>query len=429
MASISKDPNGRKRILFVSPKDNKRKTIRLGKATVKQALAFKVKLENLISGQWTGNIEDETARWLVDLSDELYAKLATFDLVEPREANEKSKNQSGNIKQRLLGEFLEGYMKSRTDIKSSSAVVLGHTKRNLLDHFGEDKPIAEITEGDADLWRIYLKEQNLSLNTINRRCGNAKLFFRAAKKHKLIESNPFENLKSTTGGNKEREYFLSREDMQKVLNACPDRQWEVIFALARYGGIRTPSETLRLRWRDIDWETGKVLIHSPKTEHHPNGKNRMIPLFPELHAVLKRLFDEGRDGTEYVITRYRDTSANLRTHAHRIIRRAGLEPWPKTFQNLRSTRETELMDRWPAHVVCAWIGNSQRIAEKHYLQVTQEHFEQAAQNAAQYQEVTDSNELNADLEVNSEADVLQEVTSKYLLLQELSMGRAGFEPA
>ena len=31
------------------------------------------------------------------------------------------------------------------------------------------------------------------------------------------------------------------------------------------------------------------------------------------------------------------------------------------------------------HVVCAWIGNSAAVAAKHYLQVTDEHFEQAAQ--------------------------------------------------
>ena len=44
MATIGNDPNGRKRILFVAP-DGKRKTIRLGKATMKQATAFKVKVE------------------------------------------------------------------------------------------------------------------------------------------------------------------------------------------------------------------------------------------------------------------------------------------------------------------------------------------------------------------------------------------------
>lgn len=41
MASVIADPNGRKRILFVAS-DGSRKAIRLGKATAKQADAFKV---------------------------------------------------------------------------------------------------------------------------------------------------------------------------------------------------------------------------------------------------------------------------------------------------------------------------------------------------------------------------------------------------
>ena len=50
---------------------------------------------------------------------------------------------------------------------------------------------------------------------------------------------------------------------------------------------------------------------------------------------------------------------------------------PNQFQNLRSTRETELADQFPIQVVCDWIGNTEAIASKHYLQVTDEHFETA----------------------------------------------------
>ena len=61
----------------------------------------------------------------------------------------------------------------------------------------------------------------------------------------------------------------------------------------------------------------------------------------------------------------------------RIIRRAGASAWPKLFQNLRASRETELAADYPPHVVCAWIGNSALIAQKHYLQVTESDFERA----------------------------------------------------
>ena len=80
-------------------------------------------------------------------------------------------------------------------------------------------------------------------------------------------------------------------------------------------------------------------------------------------------------------TRYRDANANLRTRLTRIIERAGLEVWTKLFQNLRLTRETELAEQHPIHVVCPWLGNTKAIAAKHYLQVTDAHFQSASKNA------------------------------------------------
>ena len=167
--------------------------------------------------------------------------------------------------------------------------------------------------------------------------------------------------------NKSREFFISREIADQVLAACPDNEWKLIFALARFGGLRTPSETLLLRWTDVDWRRGRLLIRSPKTEHHEGKDSRLVPIFPELRPYL-----EATDGAEFVIV-----SVNLRTQLLRIIAKAGLTPWPKLFQNLRSTRETELAENNPLHVVTAWMGNSQLIAAKHYLQVTDEHFAKA----------------------------------------------------
>ena len=133
-----------------------------------------------------------------------------------------------------------------------------------------------------------------------------------------------------------------------------------------------------------------LTVHSPKTEHHPGGASRQIPIFPELRVYLEEVWEQAEPGTEYVITRYRNSNINLRSQLLDIIRKAGLKEWPKLFQNLRSTRQTELAESYPMHVVCAWIGNSAAVTAKHYLQLTDEHFQQAlrgperaAQNPAQ----------------------------------------------
>ena len=106
-----------------------------------------------------------------------------------------------------------------------------------------------------------------------------------------------------------------------------------------------------------------------------------MPIVPELRRYLEEGMELASDGTEFVITRYRQSNANLRTALLRYILRAGLKPRPKLFNNLRSSCQTELEERFPSHVVCAWLGNSERIAREHYLQVTDAHFERAIQSA------------------------------------------------
>jgi len=417
MASISRDPNGRKRILFVAG-DGSRKTIRLGKSSLKQAEAFKLKLEALIAGRITGSIDNETARWVAGLPDDIHGKLVAAGLGMARAATVSL----------TLGQFLNEYTQGRCDVKPNTQFVYGRTCKHLIEHFGPDKLLSEITTGDADAWRLYLVKYGLAENTIRRTCGIARQFFRAACRRKLIADNPFIELKVGVQGNKTREYYLSRQDAEKILEACPDKQWRLIFALARYGGLRTPSETLLLKWADVDWDKCRMLVHSPKTEHHPGGESRLVPIFPELYPHLMAAYDEAQPGTEYVITRYHKSGLNLRTQLMRILAKTGIKPWPKLFQNLRSTRETELVDQWPEHVACAWLGNTRAVARKHYLQVTDEHFQQAAQKAAQYPAARSSNEQNVTPDKDLENAVLQLVAAECKSVHKPPMGGIGLEP-
>jgi len=98
---------------------------------------------------------------------------------------------------------------------------------------------------------------------------------------------------------------------------------------------------------------------------------------------VEEVFDAAEPGTKHVIAKRRLGSTNLRTQLERIIRRAGVEQWPRLFQNLRASRETELTQHHPLHVVVAWIGNSAPIAAKHYLQLTDADFEKAVKGGAE----------------------------------------------
>ena len=232
----------------------------------------------------------------------------------------------------------------------------------------------------------------------------------------------------TVRADKARQFFVSRESADTLIAACPDSQWRLMVALSRYGGIRTPSETLALKWGDINWERNRIRIPSPKTEHHEGKDCRYIPMFSELRKPLMDAFEETRPGEEFVITRYRSTSVNLRTQLLRIAHRAGVTPWPKLCHNMRASRQTELAETYPIHVVCEGIGNSRAVAQEHYLTVTDAHFQRAigqvatplkagVQNAVQQGSENDGNGRKVASKENKKAAIfsgLQSYSSEYI---------------
>jgi len=383
MASICRDPGGRRRILFVD-KNGDRKAIWLGKVTQHTAEEVCRRVEALANAAVMNTaIDRDTAAWLVDVGDDLHAKLARVGLVAPRKPTAPKPT---------LDSFLRAWLAKRESAKPNSRTNYRQAIDKLTSFFGAAAPLDTVTPAQAedfarDMAGKHAKEWTWRLVKF------ARQFFKDAVRDNMVAANPFEGIKPPAQATKSRQFFVSRALAKAVLDACPDAEWRLIFALARFGGLRIPSELLPLTWHDVDWERGRFRVKSPKTEHHDDGGERWTPLFPELLPHFQDAFDAAPDGATHVIRRYRGTNANLRTQLERIIRRAALKPWPKLFHNLRATRQTELEETFPTHVVCAWLGNSPRIAHKHYLQVTEDHFDRArnsapdsaptAQNAAQ----------------------------------------------
>ncbi|MCE9605333.1 MAG: tyrosine-type recombinase/integrase [Planctomycetia bacterium] len=371
MASISTDARGNRRILFVDG-DGKRKPIRLGKMAMKATETIKMRVEHLAAAKGSGNgYDSETARWVSTIGDELASKLAAVGLIPRRERSS-------------IGEFVKSYVESRkADTKPRTMWKLTQAGELLKEFLGAGKRLQDVKPADADDYRRWLSAK-MGDNSARRVLGRAKQFFRAAERKKLLAENPFGDMKNLgVQANRSRDFIITREMADKVLAACPDTQWRLLFSLARWGGLRTPSEPLALTWNDIDWEKNRIRVSCIKTEHHDGRAERFIPIFPELRPHLETVFHDPNGGNEFVITRYRNDNSNLRTQMHRIIRRAGLTPWEKTFQNLRSTRETELAEVYPLHVVCSWLGHSPKVALRHYTQTTDEHFAKAAHIQAQ----------------------------------------------
>ena len=71
-------------------------------------------------------------------------------------------------------------------------------------------------------------------------------------------------------------------------------------------------------------------------------------------------------------------ATDFNTEARRIIKRAGVPHWQKTFANLRASRSDELDRTLPSHVVDSWMGHSSKVRRDRYLMVTEQDFADAA---------------------------------------------------
>jgi integrase len=376
MASIANDPNGRRSILFVAP-DESRKTIRLGKIDRKGAEGVLRHVEALLGAKINGQpMPRETAVWLSCVEPALRERLAAVGLIEaPKRA--------------VLGEFLKEYILSRPDVKPATLEVWQQPCRNLTEFFGEAKSLRTITAGDCEQFKSWLLTQELATATVAKRLAFARTFLHVARKHKMIDENPFAEIKIPTANVSARQRFIDRDALQKLIDAA-NPTWRTIIALARLGGLRCPSEVLSLEWRHIDWERNRITVPSPKTDRYDGKECRTIPLFPDLRPFLEDALELAQPDQTHVVGGGHLAKAqgpngwrncNLRTTFEKIVKRAGLKTWPRLFHNLRSSRETELLEMFPVHVVALWMGHDAKVSLKHYAQTTDEHFERAAGGA------------------------------------------------
>lgn len=386
MASIHTARDMHRTIQFFAS-DRVRRIVRLGKVSLKDAKEICRRIEALNTAQIQNtSVDDETSRWLNGpngdgadgVGDLLYKRLVAVGLVAPRQGD-----VNGPAAVESLGPFIDAFLAARTHLKPNTRSTFLQTRSSLVKFFGEDRPIDAVSPGDADEWAASLKAGYAPATQATYIRRARQLFRHATRKYKkLIPESPFQEVKIPSQSNKSREEFISLETTEKVIEAAPDAEWRLIIALARYGGLRTPSETFSLRWSDIHWDRDRFTVHNPKLAHLPGGGIRQVPLYPELRRYLEESLELAPDGVDDVIRRYRDPRANLRTQFLRIIAKAGVKPWGRLFQNLRSSRQTELSNRYPSHKVCAWMGNSERTADKHYHQMRDSDFESAAKSAA-----------------------------------------------
>lgn len=307
------------------------------------------------------------------------------------------------------------YLDTHTEIKDSTAKSYGVVRRRFLKYFGEEGNPDDLTVAQAQAWKKEQLASGYATASVAASIQRTRTIFSWGVKERYLRRNIFSDVPRGSFENPDRLRFISPEETARILDACPDQNWRVLIALARWGGLRNPSETLLVRWQDINWSRNRFLVHSPKTAGKAGHETRLVPLFPELRRELDRSWDQAGEGEVYVVGSgsARQSGASLRKRFFEIVFQAGLEPWPRIFHNLRASRSNELFSRYPWYIASAWLGQTAGVATRHYLQALDCYFDEASATGLNSSATAGSDPSSPQASAsNSRREVLSETVSE-----------------
>lgn len=372
MAALSSKGGGSFQIQFAD--QNKRtQTLSLSRKKYSEEIAKEVHriVEKLIYNRENGiDIPDKkTQVWIETASPAIQEKLARVGLISVLERHTALELWNEVLR---FKEDVEGF----DEKKLKNYRVACH---RFFSSFGEHTIITDFTKEQMQQWKQAMLRHSAEA-TVACTMTRAKTVFNWAVRNGWLIESPLKGVGRGSYINRRRDREITMDEYRKLLDACSSLEWRAIIALARIGGLRAPSEVLRLRWSDILWDKNRFTVTSLKTARYGKAK-RTVPLFPKLRTVLEELLAES-DGEEFVINNYRSPETNLGTQFARIAKKAGLERIPRPFDNMRATRATEVYCEFGAYFETQWIGHSATIAKEHYIMLRDVDFDRAAGKTA-----------------------------------------------
>ncbi|MDR0337402.1 MAG: phage integrase SAM-like domain-containing protein [Planctomycetaceae bacterium] len=290
-----------------------------------------------------------------------------------------------------LEEFFGRFSKTKEKLKRKTQKFYEDWYKRFYCYFGEEVMVSTITSEVAKTFSEYC-DDNLSPCTMYRGLGACRSMFKMAVSLRIVTENPFEGIKLGERKNESRQFYVTRELIDKVLEHCNDDRDRLIIVLARFAGLRVPSEIASLRF--CDFANDVIRVH----EETKTG-SRDVPLFKEVRQIFERLTGEP---SELVFPGTYSSEWYPWCMLSDTIARAGLKRWQKLFVNMRSSCITDLDDLgYNEKTLDAIFGNSAEVRKIHYLQLQKEKAYKkvlADNEAISYNKDISSNDIESNIE-------------------------------
>jgi len=213
-----------------------------------------------------------------------------------------------------------------------------------------------------------------SNGTINRELALLRRMFNLAVEDGTLRTAPhFPMLKEAPA----RKGFIEYADFQKLRQELPEYLRSVA-TMAYYTGMRL-GEILKIRWNSVDSKNGELRLDPGTTK---NDEPRSIPLFGELHEMLK-IERERNPASEFVFMRDGRRIGSFYKAWKSACKRAGLD-W-LLFHDFRRTGIRNLVRAGvPERVAMAISGHKTRAVFERYNIVSGRDLKDAATKLESY---------------------------------------------
>jgi integrase len=329
----------------------RRLSIWLGDLPEKEAKAFQAHADAILEAQTAGiPIGRQTKQWIERLEPVLRDKLQPIFAVD-----------------RPASYWIDKYRTEiAQDVQESTFCAIDDSLDHLARLFATTQ-IRAIGPEDLLAWQSELAKTRAK-STVGKIGRHIRAFFAWLVAQRAIDETPAAELATTNDvGIK---HFVDRSTIDTLLKTSIDEEFSALIVLARYAGLRIPSEIRTLNFSDVDRVTRRVKIRDRKRR-----RDREVPLFPELVNLLTGSAQDG-----LVLPALASVPAStLSSRFESLIAAAGLKPWPRLWHSLRASRETELVQQFGLKAASTWIGNSEAVALKSYLLITDDLWSKATQ--------------------------------------------------
>lgn len=210
---------------------------------------------------------------------ESYYRKALERLVEFKKEIVKKKeileNMESENSENSFSAYAKKYLERRRCVWAFSTY-LGTSRAviNRIIPFFKGNKLSEITVSDIKEFQTFLRKKGLSENTVKHYTTYLRSILNEAVEDGIITKNVVRKLKSIKILLKERTIFKA-EELKVILEKIKETDLEIPVLLGLKYGLRV-SETIGLRWQDIDFVENKIYIKNTVTKglNFDNKKER-----------------------------------------------------------------------------------------------------------------------------------------------------------